>query len=209
MFPAGCVQLLTGRTCWKDLAPASGERMMLQNIGAPTGIWVLGWRQSGEVFLVFPSFKCSPLLMGWLHKSLPCFHKSYSNSFKMSRGLILPPKHLDGEGRERSSLGCDVLREKVKVSGTWIGSGIRKKSFFGQLEFSAHHDFISMRFCTPFPLIFPKCTAWARAGRAKGGADDPAEPRVLEFSAVKVGCGWPPQSHTAPHLKDEETWLHL
>lgn len=33
--------------------------------------------------------------------------------------------------------------------------------------------------------------------------------QVLEFFAVKVGCECPLQSHMAPHLKDEETWLHL
>lgn len=42
-----------------------------------------------------------------------------------------------------------------------------------------------------FPLIFPECTSWTTAGRTKREADDPAEPQVLEFFAVKVGCECP------------------
>lgn len=67
------------------------------------------WRNVSGVFI--PQMQ-SPDDGGCFVKSLPCLPKSCSNSLIMSRGLILSPKHLDGEGTEYSSLGCDVLMEK-------------------------------------------------------------------------------------------------
>lgn len=64
------------------------------------------WRSVSGVFI--PQMQSSGDGGGFI-KNLPCFPKFYS---KMSRGLILSPKHLDGKGTEYSTLGCDALREK-------------------------------------------------------------------------------------------------
>lgn len=61
-----------------------------------------------------------------------------------------------------------------------------------------------------FPLIFSQS---AQLGQQQEEQKEKQmillSPKCWEFFAVKVGCECPLQSHTAPHLKDEETWLHL
>lgn len=74
-------------------------------------------------------------------------------------------------------------------------------------SWSSVHTIISFQWGSiPFPpYFFPKHTAQTTAGRAKREADDPAEPQI----GVLCSQGGLWMSHTAPHLKDEETWLHL
>lgn len=124
--------------------------MMFQNIGALTGLWVLEWRQFGEVFLVFSFLKCSPLVTGVASsKTCPAspnsIQKCPEGSFFLPSTLMgkvqnIPPWAVMPWGKSERHLGHGLGQGPPRNPPLASWSSVHAIILFqwGSIQFSPH-----------------------------------------------------------------------